>query len=64
MPKRKKQLKTDTKQVKSHSAVENKKSPKIKKTLCGSLKGSLTYIGDIVSPVGEDDWEAANDQTS
>ncbi len=29
-----------------------------RKPLYGSLKGSITYIGDIISPVGEDDWEA------
>ncbi len=29
-----------------------------RKPLCGSLKGQLTFIGDIVSPVDEDDWES------
>lgn len=28
-----------------------------KKSLFGSIKG-FTYIGDIVSPVSEDDWDA------
>lgn len=31
---------------------------KERKPIYGSLKGSFTYIGDIISPVGEDDWEA------
>lgn len=29
-----------------------------KKSFYGSLKGSFTHIGDIVSPVSEDDWDA------
>lgn len=29
-----------------------------RKPICGSLKGQLTFIGDIVSPVDEDDWES------
>lgn len=31
---------------------------KEKKSYFGALKGSFTYIGDIVSPVSEDDWDA------
>jgi len=29
-----------------------------KKSYFGALKGSFTYIGDIVSPVSENDWDA------
>ena len=29
-----------------------------RKPLCGSLKGQVTFLGDIVEPIGEDDWEA------
>lgn len=29
-----------------------------KRSFFGALKGSFTHIGDIVSPVSEDDWDA------
>ncbi len=27
-------------------------------TFLGSLRGTASYVGDIVSPVAEDEWEA------
>jgi prevent-host-death family protein len=33
---------------------------KLKQSGWGAMKGTAEELGDIVEPLGEDDWEAAN----
>lgn len=36
--------------------------PTRRESWVGSMKGTVEVIGDIVSPVAEDDWEVLRDQ--
>lgn len=63
MLKNKKQVRIKAQNSKK-TMEESSKNCEIRKSYYGSLKGSFTYIGDIVSPTNEDDWEVLKDDES
>jgi len=41
--------------------VEVRPAPGARKPIFGAMKGRIKILGDIISPIGEEDWEALRD---